>query len=282
MKWRMLRSLNNLWKSYRKNRVAVAGVAVTVFFVAIAVFAPLIAPYDPYKIGNETLQPPSLKHLAGTDDLGRDALSQFFYGSRVSLMVAFLSAAISTIVGILVGAISGYCAGKIDDLLMGITNFFLIVPTFFLALVMSAIFGRSILNIILVTGILFWPQTARLVRAQFLSLKEESFVESAMAVGENRFNIIFREILPNAIPSAIASASLIAARAVLLEAGLSFLGLGNPNMISWGTMLNNAQSFLRVAWWMAVFPGLGIALLTLGLNIIGDGLNEMLSPLRRR
>lgn len=214
----------------------------------------------------------------GTDDLGRDVLSGFLHGARISLLVGIITAGGSTILGVVVGALSGFSAGRLDELLMRITEMFLVIPRFFLALILVAILGPSIWNVILAIAILAWPGTSRLVRAEFLSLRETAFVEAARSLGDTRFDLIFREMLPNALPPVIINSTLQIGYAIILEAGLSFLGLGDPSVMSWGYMLNNAQHFLGYSWHMAFFPGLGIFLTVLGLNLLGDGLNDALNP----
>jgi len=256
----------------------VLGVVLTVFFTTLALMAPLISPYDPLRMVGQSFRPPEDKHPMGTDDLGRDIYSGMLFGARISLMVGYLAAAASIAIGVIIGGVSGYYGGRIDDIMMRITELFLVIPRFFLALILVALFGASVWNLIFAIAILSWPGTARLVRAEFLSLKEREFVDAARTLGAGDLNLIVDEILPNATPPIIVNGSLEVARAILLEAGLSFLGLGDPNMASWGYMLNNAQRFIRQAWWMAIFPGLAIFLVALGLNLVGDGLNDALNP----
>jgi peptide/nickel transport system permease protein len=200
------------------------------------------------------------------------------YGTRVSLLVGFLTAAASTVVGTLLGGLAGYYGGKVDAALMRLTELFMVVPRFFLALVIVALFGTSIWGIILVLAILSWPTTARLFRAEVLRLRSLEYVQAARAMGHADLAILFRQILPNALSPVIVNISVQVAYAIILEAGLSFLGLGDPASMSWGVMLSNAQQFLRRAWWTATFPGLAIFLAVLGFNLAGDGLNDALNP----
>ncbi len=272
------KSVERFWWRYRRNRISVVGLIIILIFIFLAFLAPFLAPVDPFKMIAQRFLPPGYEHPMGTDDLGRDILSRFLYGVRISLFIGFLSAATSTIIGTAIGTISGYWGGKIDGLLMRITEFFMVIPKFFLALILVAVFGPSLWNIILVIGILSWPSTARIARAQFLSIKEREFVEAARAVGVGEGSIALFEILPNASPPIIVAASLQVASAILTESALSFLGLGDPTKISWGLMLYYARPFLRNAWWMMIFPGLGISLTTLGINLVGEGLNEALNP----
>ena len=234
---------------------------------------------DPFATTNEALQAPSARHPMGTDDLGRDILSQLLWGSRVSL--------VRRIRGRCAGdrrwasswaAVAGYRGGWLDDLLMRVTEVFMILPRLLLAVVAVALIGAGMWNTILVIGGLAWPGMARLVRAEVLSLRSRDFVEAARSLGQPQWRIIAREILPNALPLVIVNASLEIGAAIILEAGLSFLGLGDPNRMSWGTILNNAQRFLEDAWWMSVFPGTAIFLTVLGFNFAGDALNDVLDP----
>jgi peptide/nickel transport system permease protein len=270
--------MQEFWKKYQRNGAAVFGLYVVLVFLVMAVLSPWLAPFQPLSIGKDSFRPPDSTYLLGTDDLGRDLLSGVLWGARVSLLVGLLSAFTSTLIGVIVGSASGYYGGWADDLLMRLTEFFLVIPRFFLALIIVALFGSSIWNIIFVIGILSWPVTARLVRAEFLSLRGKEFVEAVRAIGAPDRRIILRHMLPNAGPPIVISGSLQIARAILMEAGLSFLGLGDPNQMSWGMMLYNAQRFLRHAWWTATFPGLAIFFIVMGFNLIGDGLNDALNP----
>jgi peptide/nickel transport system permease protein len=270
--------MRGLWKHFRRNRAAVVGLALVLGFVLLAALAPRLAPFAPLSMGKDSFRPPDTTYRMGTDDVGRDLLSGVLWGTRVSLLVGLLAASTSTLIGVVVGSLAGYYRGLTDDLLMRLTEFFLVIPRFFLVLIIVALFGSSIWNIILVIGVLSWPVTARLVRAEFLSLREKEFVEAVRAMGVPDLRIILRHLLPNAAPPIVVSGSLQIARAILMEAGLSFLGLGDPNQASWGVMLYNAQRFLRHAWWTAAFPGLAIFLLVMGFNLVGDGLNDALNP----
>jgi peptide/nickel transport system permease protein len=267
-----------MWRRFSRSRVALLGLAIVATLVATAAFAPRLAPADPLALVAQPFVPPGGGHLMGTDNLGRDVLSGVIYGSRVSLLVGALATAASFVIGVLVGALAGYSGGGVDAGLMRTAELFQVMPRFVLGLVLVALAGPGIGKIIFVIGILSWPPVARVVRAEVLSLREREFVAAARAVGCSPSAIIFRQILPNALTPIIVLASLEVAHAILLESGLSFIGLGDPNLVSWGTMLNNAQSFMRDAWWTAVFPGAAIFITVLGLNFLGDGLNLALEP----
>lgn len=244
-----------------------------------ALLAPWVATHDPMAGSNDALLPPlSPGHWLGTDDLGRDIWSRVVYGTRVSLLVGVASSALAVSIGVTVGALAGYFGGWLDAVLMRIAEFFQTLPRFVLALIIIALFGASTGKLILVIGLLAWPQMARVVRATVSSLKQAAFVDAARVAGLPDRVIIAREILPNVAAPIIVLGSLDIASAILIEASLSFFGLGDPNAISWGGMLNDAQQFLRSAWWMSAFPGLGIALTVLAFNILGDALNDALNP----
>ena len=276
---RAQRALREFWRRYRKSRSGVVGLAIVGGFVLLALLAGTLTHFSSLETKTGTpFEPPGSVHYFGTDDLGRDVFSGVVYGTRVSLAVGFLAAVTSALIGVLIGAVAGYFGGWVDDLLMRTAEMFMVVPVFVLALLLVALFGPSILNVVVVIGILSWPGTARLVRAEFLTLKHRDFVEAARSLSAGHLDIIFSEILPNALAPVIITASLQVASAILIEAGLSFLGFGDPNTVSWGLMLYWAQNFIRHAPWMAVFPGVAISLATLGFNLIGDALNDALNP----
>lgn len=270
--------MGEFWYHFRKNRVAVAGAAVIAFMFLLAIFGPFLAPHDPFAFVGRAMEPPSARHLMGTDDLGRDVLSRFIYGARVSMFVGLLSALTSILIGISLGAIAGYFGGIIDQALMRTAELFQVLPQFFLAMVLVALFGASYAVIILVIGLLSWPTVARLARSEFLSLKERDFVMAVRALGLGHTKTIFSEILPNAAPALIIAATIQFSLAILLEASLSFIGLGDATYPSWGQMLNGAQQIFRQAWWATFFPGLGVFLTVAALNLLGDGLNDMQNP----
>ena len=272
MSWRQL-----CWQ-FRKNRAAEISLYLILVFIVTAVLADAFSPYDPFTLGDDTLLGPSAGHWMGTDDLGRDTLSRVIYGARVPLLVGFLATATSMLLGILIGSFSGYFGGRTDVILMRATEYVLVVPRFFLALLVVAMLGTGVMKIVLVIGLLGWPEVARVVRAQFLTLREREFVLAARAIGASHIKVIFGEILPNAIPPAVVVASILVARAILLEAGLSFLGLGDPNLISWGSLLSEAQERIGASVWLAVFPGTALSLLVLCVNLFGDGINDVLNP----
>jgi peptide/nickel transport system permease protein len=252
------------------------GVALTVLVVAVGALAPILAPADPFAIVGPSLGPPSGGHLLGTDALGRDVLSGVIYGARTSLIVAGSVGVLVLVIGSVVGAASAYCGGWADDALMRLTEAFQVLPRFFLAIVVIAFFGPGLDRLVIVLGVTSWPLLARVVRAEVLSLKHREFVEAALAHGASGIRVVVREILPNALPPAIALVGLVLAQVILIEASLGFLGLGDPNAMSWGYLANEAQRFLRVAWWLSLFPGLGILLAVLGLNLLGDALTDAL------
>jgi peptide/nickel transport system permease protein len=274
---RRRRAIDN-WRRFARNPLALFGLLLAAAMTMVAVLAPLIAPAGPFDIGAARLVEPGMQHWFGTDHLGRDILTGVLYGTRTSLLVGLLSVLMALVIGIVVGAIAGYYGGRIDDLLMRLTEVFQVMPRFFLALFIVAIFGANLWGIIFVIGILNWSEIARLLRAEFLSLRERPFVTAARAYGAGDTDIIVKEILPNAISPVVVAGSLQVASAILLEAALGFLGVGDPNVMSLGSMLNNAQQYIRQAWWTVTFPGIALCLLTLGIALLSDGLNDSLNP----
>jgi len=251
---------------------------IVVFLVAG--FAALFAPYDPGKTDVALkLKSPSVEHYLGTDHLGRDVFSRMLFGSRVSLSVGFVAVAISILIGIFVGAVSGYYRGWVDSVLMRFVDMMLCFPTFFLILTVVALLGPKIINIMIVIGITSWMGTSRFVRAEFLSLRERDFVQAAKALGVRNSRIIFRHILPNALAPVFVTATLDVATAILVEAGLSFLGFGvQPPAPSWGNILTEGRAYIFDAWWLTVFPGLAILITVLSFNLLGEGLRDALDP----
>jgi peptide/nickel transport system permease protein len=279
MKGMQTSRLKAFWKSYKKNRLGVLAFWTMLVIVLLAFLAPFLAPYQPESIGvGKKLTSVSWEFFMGTDNLGRDVLSRVLMGARTSLFIGFSAAAASTLLGVLVGTLGGFFGGMVDNMLMRITELFQVIPRFFLALVTVALFGANIWNIIFALGILSWPVTARLVRSEFLSQRKRYFVDAARMQGASSWNLMFREILPNVSGVIVVNSTLMVAQAMLMEASLSYLGAGDPSTISWGMMLYQAQQFLDRAWWMSLFPGLGIFLSVLALNLVGDGLNDVLNP----
>jgi len=274
------RGAASAWTRYRRQRPALVGLGLLAGLVLVALFAGVIAPGDPFRRAGAPLQPPSLRYWLGTDDLGRDVLAGVVHGSRPSILVGLLAALTSAVVATLVGGVAGYFGRVADDVLMRLTELVQVVPRFFLVLIVAALFGPSLGVVALLLGLTFWPGTARLLRAQILSLRHRDFILAARALGVPEWQILARHVLPNAVAVVVVSASLQVGAAILVEAGLSFLGLGDRSVVSWGNMLNLAQPLIRVAWWAAVFPGLAITLTVMAANMVGDGLNAALDPRR--
>ena len=258
------------------NKPLLFGVLIIGIFSLMAIFAPIISPHDPGKIDVDSLLvPPSSEHLLGTDSLGRDLLSRMFYGARISLSIGLIAVGIATIIGLILGAVAGFYGGITESLIMRFVDILLCFPTFFLILAVVAILEPSIFNIMIIIGLTSWMGIARLVRAEILSLKEREFIQAARAIGASNFRIITYHLIPNAIGPVLVSATLGIAGAILLESGLSFLGLGvQPPTPSWGNILIEAKSTLGVAWWITVFPGLAILVTILGFNLIAEGLKK--------
>lgn len=268
------------WKGFKKNKLAVSGTVIIAGLFIIAIFAPFIAPYDQDAImTKEILQPPSKKHLMGTDDLGRDVLTRIIWGSRVSLLVGFVAVGISIAIGVVLGALAGYYGRSVDGIIMRFVDVMLCFPTFFLILAVIAFWEPSIWKIMLVIGLTSWMGVARLVRAEFLSLKERDFIQAARALGGKDIRIIFRHILPNSLAPVLVNATLGVAGAILIESALSFLGIGiQPPDPSWGNMLTAGKDNIEIAWWLSFFPGFAIFITVMGYNLLGEGIRDAIDP----
>ena len=272
--------MRRLWPILRRNPGGLIGFAILAVVIAAALFGPLFFPTSPWRMVQRPFLPPfTLAKLPlGTDALGRDVLAGMVYGARVSLLVGLVSTLAALVVGIPLGAVAGYFGGRIGDALMRFTEFFQTVPSFALAIVLVAILQPSIVSIVLAIAIVSWPPVARLVRGEVLSLRSREYVQAAIVSGQTTRWIIWREILPNALSPVIVLASLMVATAILLESSLSFLGLGDPNLMSWGYMVGAGRTVIRQAWWITLFPGIAILVSVLALNLIGEGLNDALNP----
>ena len=266
-------------RRFCRNRGAVIGLVLLLAVAIVALGAPWLAGNDPWAmLAQPFLAPGAASGLwLGTDALGRDVAAGLVHGARVSLLIGVVATAASLAVGVTVGALAGYHGGWVDAALMRFTELFQAVPGFALAVVVVAIFQPSVYSIVGAIAVISWPPVARLVRSEFLSLRQREFVQAALLAGQSSRKIIFTQILPNALSPIIVMGSLMIASAILLESGLSFLGLGDPNLMSWGYMVGAARTALRQAWWIAVFPGLAIALTVLALNLVGEGLNDGLN-----
>ncbi len=270
----------NIFLKALTNPLSKAGFIIIVSVFLLTMLAPLIAPYDPEHIDVKAiLLDPSWQHLMGTDGLGRDVLSRMLYGGRISLLVGLVAVGISTIIGIVLGAIAGYYRGWVDTVIMRLVDVMLSIPSFFLILAVIAFLSPSIYNVMIVIGLTSWMGVTRLVRAEFLSLSSREFVQASRALGAKDARLIFTHLLPNSLSPIIVSSVLGVAGAVLLESGLSFLGLGvQAPQASWGNILTDGKNYIQFAWWLSLFPGLAILITVLGYNLLGEGLREALDP----
>ena len=272
------------WRALRRNRLALVGGVVVVGLAALAILAPAIAPWDPNRPDvKKILDAPSGVHPLGTDQLGRDVLSRMFYGARVSLAVGFVSVGIASLIGIVLGATAGYHGGVVDATIMRLVDLMLVFPRFFLLLAVLAFLRPSIWTIMAVIGLTGWMGVARLVRAEFLALKEREFVIWSQSIGASAFRIIWRHILPNAMAPVLVAMTLGIPAAILTESGLSFLGLGvQPPHASWGNILNEGKDAIEIGWWLSVYPGVAILLTVLSYNLFGEGIRDALDPRLRQ
>ena len=274
--------LAELWRVFRRQRAAAGGFLALAVIVVASPSIVVLSRIDPEAISADVLGRPSLAHAMGTDYLGRDILGRVLHGVNTSLLVGASVAAIALAIGLVLGTAAGFYRGSIDHVIMRAADGLLIVPTFFLVLTVAFIFGGRLAFEIVMLGLTTWPQIARIVRAEVLALKEEPFVLSARAIGAGDVHLMFREILPNTLPPVVAMIALLASSAILAEASLSFLGVGDPNVVSLGQMLTSGLEYVTNAWWVPGFPGAAIFVLVLLLNVLGDGLNVVLNPRLRR
>jgi peptide/nickel transport system permease protein len=267
-------------KRFSKNKMALAGSLVVILLFVVSILAPWIAPCDPSQINlQKVLLPPSADHLFGTDQLGRDVLSRMIWGARISLKVGFVATGIAILIGTILGAVSGYYGRWIDTTIMRFVDIMLCFPAFFLILAVVALLEPSIWNIMLIIGLTGWMGITRLVRADFISLKERDFVLAARAIGAGDLRIIFVHVLPNAMASVLVAATLGIAGAILTESALSFLGIGvQPPTPSWGNILTAGKDNIDIAWWLSLYPGMAILITVLGYNLLGEGIRDSLDP----
>jgi peptide/nickel transport system permease protein len=270
--------MHKIWRHLRGQPIGLASICIVLGLVLIGVMAPILAPGDPNELGRDVLQAPSAGHWLGTDDLGRDVLASLIHGIRVSLPVGILSAAAALLIGIAVGAVAGARGGWIDGAFMRLTEMFQVIPAFILAAVLSALSGPAEWQVIAVIAALSWPQPARVMRGEVIRLRQLDYVQAVRCLGISERRILLGEILPNALAPVLAVGAIIVGTAILLEASLAFLGLSNPDVVSWGRMLNAGQRYLFQAWWLSVFPGLTIVIAVLSFNLGGDALAAALDP----
>ncbi|KFO66893.1 peptide ABC transporter permease [Smithella sp. SCADC] len=270
----------NLWEALRKNKLMLAGSGLVLLLLFVSLLAPWLAPYDPGQIDlTNVLASPSFKHLFGTDQLGRDVLSRMIWGARISLKVGFVATGVAIIIGTILGAVAGYYGGWVDSVIMRFVDIMLCFPTFFLILAVIAFLEPSIWNIMIIIGLTGWMGVTRLVRADFISLRERDFVKAARAIGAGDLRIIFLHILPNAMASILVAATLGIAGAILTESALSFLGIGvQPPTPSWGNILTAGKDNIDIAWWLSFYPGLAILITVVGYNLLGEGIRDLLDP----
>lgn len=274
----MKKTLQKAWTVIRGNTQLKIGLVLLCILLLTALLAPLLAPYAPFFLSDDLVAAPSRTHPLGTDGLGRDVLSMLIFGARTSLVVGITAAFIAGVIGTLLGGVAGYFGGRTDAVLGELINIFMMMPTFFLVLIVVALFGSGLFNVMVVMGLTSWVGNAKLMRAQAMSLRQRTFIRSAEAIGESRLSILFRHVIPNGIFPIIANTTMGIASAILTESSLAFLGLRDPNIISWGQVIQSGKSYLTNGWWICLFGGLAIIYTVVTFYLIGDGLNRVLSP----
>lgn len=266
-------------KAFLRHPSGMIGLVILAVIVTLALAAPLLYPDDPWDMVGRPFAPPFTDgFVLGSDTLGRDIAAGIVHGTRVSLTIGIASTLAAVLIGVLVGAVAGYWGGAVDDALMRLTELFQTIPGFILAILLVATLGPSLVNVVFAIGAVSWPPLARLTRAEFLRLRGREFVQAAACQGQTALAVVLRHILPNAVSPIIVTGSLTIASAILIESALSFMGLGDPNLMSWGFMVGASRTVIRQAWWMSVFPGVAILLTVLAINLLGEGLNDTLNP----
>lgn len=276
--------MKEFWAQYCKNKSALLGLCILGLVLVMASVASFIFPADPFSLAGKPMSlPGSNGFLLGSDTLGRDVAAGIAHGAKTSLLIGLIATLAAVFIGIFFGAFAGYYGGHIDSLLMRVTEVFQTIPSFVFAILLVAIMKPSIESIVIAITVVSWPGVARLVRAEFLSLKNREFVQACHTLGMSDMRIMMREILPNCLSPIIVIGSLMVATAILIESGLAFLGLGDPNIMSWGFQIGAGRTMLRSAWWVCTFPGVAILITVLAINLVGEGLNDALNPrLRER
>jgi len=270
--------LREFWRLYRRNRAAVMGLLILLCVVVMAATADFIYPGDPFNLAGKPFAPPFGEFLFGTDSLGRDVAAGIVHGSRTSLLIGVVATAAAVTLGTLIGGVTGYYGGWLDDVLMRITEIFQTIPFFVFAILLVAVMKPSIQSIVIAIAVVSWPAVARLARGEFLSMRNREYVQACQVMGLGDARIIFLQILPNTLSPIIVTGSLMVATAILIESALAFLGLSDPNVMSWGFLVGSGRTHLRTAWWMCTFPGVAILLTVLAINLVGEGLNDALNP----
>ena len=276
--------MNRFWGRFSKNKSAVFGLIILFLVILMAVIANWIYPDDPFRLAGKPMSSPGTNgFVLGSDTLGRDVAAGIAHGAKTSILIGLLATIAAVFIGIIFGALAGYYGGVIDDALMRVTEIFQTIPSFVFAILLVAIMKPSIESIVIAITVVSWPAVARLVRGEFMSLKNREFVQACHTLGMNDSRIMMREILPNCLSPVIVIGSLMVATAILIESGLAFLGLGDPNIMSWGFQIGAGRTMLRSAWWVCTFPGIAILITVLAINLVGEGLNDAFNPrLRER
>ncbi len=272
------RPLVEIWRMFFANKAAVFGLVLWACVILTALLGPALYPSDPFEMVGAPMTPPDEEFLLGTDYLGRDVLTGIVHGASVTLAIGFSATVFTVMIGIVIGVLAGYYGGWVDSLLMRVTEFFQVLPALLFAMVLVSLFTASIYLIVLAIAVVSWTAIARLTRAEFLKIKEREYVMAERAMGARNMSIMWKVILPNALPPLIVAVALNVGVAILFEAALSFLGLGDPNAYSWGYMIGSSREYIWDSWWTITFPGLAIFLTVLGISLIGDGLNDALNP----